>query len=135
MYSFFNLQSKPMSTINKSSKLSRILGMKCPRCGEGDLFYTPTFSFKRPLDMHETCTHCKLSFFPEPGFYYGAMFVSYITFGFFSIGLVMLLHWVLDLSVELSFAILIAIAIIFYVFLFRMSRSIWLGLMVKKAQE
>jgi hypothetical protein len=31
--------------------------------------------------------------------------------------------------VELSFAILIAISVLFYVFVFRISRSIWLGLM------
>ena len=70
-----------------------------------------------------------MSYFPEPGFYYGAMFISYIASGFFSIGFIMLLHWVLKLSVELSFAILIAIAVLFYVFVFRISRSIWLGLM------
>lgn len=124
-----------MSTSSQSSKLSRILGMKCPHCGEGDLFFTPTFSFKRPLDMHENCSVCQQSFFPEPGFYYGAMFISYITFGFFSIGLVMVLHWIIGLSIELSFAILIGIAALFYVFLFRMSRSIWLGLMVKKREK
>ena len=118
-----------MSTTNNSSKLSRMLGMKCPNCGEGDLFPTPTFSFKRPLDMHEKCPNCQMSYFPEPGFYYGAMFISYIASGFFSIGFIMLLHWVLKLSVELSFAILIAIAVLFYVFVFRISRSIWLGLM------
>lgn len=124
-----------MSTANNSSKLRRMMGMKCPRCGEGNLFFTPTFSFKQPLDMHERCTNCQQSFFPEPGFYYGAMFVSYVSFGFFSIGLVMILHWVLGLSTELSFAILIGIAAIFYVYLFRISRSIWLGLMVKKRAD
>lgn len=124
-----------MSTAKKSSRLSRILGMKCPNCGEGDLFYTPTFSFKRPLDMPEHCPKCGQSYFPEPGFYYGAMFVSYIVSGFFSIGFVMILHWVFGLSIDLSFIFLIGIAAIFYVSLFRMSRSVWLGLMVKSKEN
>lgn len=121
-----------MSTVNNSSRLSKILGMKCPSCGEGDMFYTPTFSFKRPLEMPEHCPNCGQSFFPEPGFYYGAMFISYIVSGFFSIGFIMLLHWVFKLSIDFSFLILILIAALFYVYLFRISRSVWLGLMVKK---
>ncbi len=121
-----------MSTANNSSRLSKILGMKCPNCGEGDMFYTPTFSFKRPLEMPEHCPNCGQSFFPEPGFYYGAMFISYIVSGFFSIGFIMLLHWVFKLSIDFSFLILILIAALFYVYLFRISRSVWLGLMVKK---
>ncbi len=121
-----------MSTANNSSRLSKILGMKCPNCGEGDMFYTPTFSFKRPLEMPEHCPICGQSFFPEPGFYYGAMFISYIVSGFFSIGFIMLLHWVFKLSINFSFLILILISALFYVYLFRISRSVWLGLMVKK---
>lgn len=82
--------------------------------------------------MPEHCPNCGQSFFPEPGFYYGAMFISYIVSGFFSIGFIMLLHWVFKLSIDFSFLILILIAALFYVYLFRISRSVWLGLMVKK---
>lgn len=27
--------------------------------------------------MNETCSHCQVNFTPEPGFYFGALYVSY----------------------------------------------------------
>ncbi len=80
--------------------------------------------------MHNTCPHCGQDFLPEPGFYYGAMFISYIFMGWFSIGLVMLLHWVVGLSTLTSFAILIALVTFFFVYIFRVARSIWLHINV-----
>jgi uncharacterized protein (DUF983 family) len=62
--------------------LSSIFLMKCPRCREGDLFYTHTFSYSRPTEMPDKCEICKQSFSPEPGCWVGAMFVSYIGLGF-----------------------------------------------------
>lgn len=116
-------------------KLFTIFGFKCPQCGQGDLFFTPTFSFRRPFDMHEKCTVCGESFFPEPGFYYGAMFISYIISGWFCIGFVILLHWVLGWSLAASFVALISVCVFFFIYLFRLSRSIWLGLMVKRVKN
>jgi uncharacterized protein (DUF983 family) len=115
-----------------SSKLVRILGMRCPRCGKGDLFETGAFSFKKPFDMPDHCPQCRQPYFPEPGFYYGAMFVSYVISGFFCLGFLMFFHWVLDWNLELSFFLLIVVGALLFVYLFRISRSIWLGLMVKK---
>ena len=70
-------------------------------------------------------------FFPEPGFYYGSMFISYIFTGWFSIAFVLLLHWIFKWSTAASFAALIAVLALFFVYIFRLSRSIWLNLMVK----
>ncbi|MBK6950043.1 MAG: DUF983 domain-containing protein [Haliscomenobacter sp.] len=120
-----------MGILKKGTKAYGILGFKCPRCHEGDLFETPAFSFRKPFDMHAHCAHCKQSYFPEPGFYYGAMFISYILSGWFSIGFVLFFHWVLDWSMLASFGLLLAVGALFYVYLFRLARSIWLGLMVK----
>lgn len=115
-----------------SSKLSRIFGMHCPSCGQSDLFNTGSFSFKQPFEMPQNCNQCHQSYFPEPGFYYGAMFISYIIFAFFSLGFLMVLHWVIGWSLELSFIILLLTSALLFVYLFRISRSIWLGLMVSK---
>ena len=120
-----------MGLFRKSSKLYSIFNLKCPRCHEGDLFYTRTFSFKKPFDMPKNCPVCNLDFEPEPGYYYGAMFISYIFTGFFSLGFVMLLHWVLDLSITQSFTALIVILAIFFVYIFRLSRSIWININFK----
>lgn len=120
-----------MGTNKKMSKIGSILGFKCPRCRKGDLFSTPTFSFKQPFFMPERCPHCSQSYLPEPGFYYGAMFISYILSGWFSIFFVLFLHWVLDWSMLASFSLLIAIGTLLFVYVFRLSRSIWINLMVR----
>jgi uncharacterized protein (DUF983 family) len=120
-----------MALKKKGNKAYSIMTFKCPKCMKGDLYPTGTFSFSKPFEMNDTCVHCGQKFFPEPGFYYGAMFISYIFTGWFSIGFVLLLHWILKWSTTASFAALIGILGLFFVYIFRLSRSIWLGLMVK----
>ena len=53
------------------------LHCKCPRCREGDIFTYPLRSVFKFGIMNRTCSVCGILFEPEPGFYYGAMFVSY----------------------------------------------------------
>lgn len=117
----------------KPTVFRSILGMHCPRCREGRMFPTTTFSFQRPFDMDARCSQCGQSYHPEPGFYYGAMFLSYILSGFFSIGVAAFLHWVVDLSLLASFSILIAILAFLFVWVFRISRSLWLHMNVRYA--
>ena len=99
------------------------------------MFPTGSFTFNRPFDMNETCKHCEQHFEPEPGFYYGAMFLSYIFTGFFSLGFIMFFHWVLDWSTAASFGLLIAFFAIVFVYVFRLARSLWLHLNVKFRPE
>jgi uncharacterized protein (DUF983 family) len=55
-----------------------ILSMKCPRCNEGDLFINRSpFPLSQLHKMPDHCSACGLKFNPEPGFYTGAMYVSY----------------------------------------------------------
>ena len=117
-----------MALLRKGSKLYGIFNFKCPRCHEGDLFETPTFSYRKPFDMPDACPHCGQSYLPEPGYFYGAMFVSYIFTGFFSLGFVMFFHWVLDFSLNFSTLLLIAFCAIFFVFIFRLARSMYFNL-------
>ena len=51
--------------------LSRGLRFRCPKCGEGKVFS----SFFR---MRDECAVCGLSFYPESGYYVGAMYLDYI---------------------------------------------------------
>jgi len=117
-----------MAIFGKGSKLYSIFSMRCPKCHEGKMFYTPTFSFKRPFDMRERCESCNEDFFPEPGYYYGAMFISYIFTAFFCIGFSLFFHWVLDWSIEASFALLIAILAVLFVFIFRLARTLYINM-------
>jgi uncharacterized protein (DUF983 family) len=120
-----------MTKAKKGNKVYSTFAFKCPKCAKGDLYPTGTFSFSKPFDMNDNCDHCDQKFFPEPGFYYGAMFISYIFTGWFSIAFVLLLHWIFKWSTTASFAALIAVLALFFVYIFRLSRSIWLNLMVK----
>jgi len=54
-----------------------LLEGKCPQCRIGDMFSYPASNFRRFNVMNMTCPHCGLRLEPEPGFYQGAMYVSY----------------------------------------------------------
>lgn len=116
------------------SKLGSIFNMTCPRCREGQLFETP-MKLSRPLAMHKKCSVCGLKFEPEPGFFYGAMFISYIFIGFLSLGLVGLCVFYFKLSIEIAFMILLSFLALIFLWNLRFSRSIWIHLMVKYQKE
>jgi len=80
--------------------------------------------------MYDNCEHCGQAFFPEPGFYYGAMYISYMFFAFFSLGFVAVAHWVLGYSTGVSIIMLMVIGAIFFVYIFRLARSIYLTMNV-----
>ena len=61
----------------KDSKLYSILHFKCPFCHEGDFFLSHPYDLKHAGDLHEACPVCHRKYEKEPGFYYGAMFISY----------------------------------------------------------
>ncbi len=103
---------------------------KCPRCQEGDLFSSP-FEFSKPVAMPDHCPVCNQKYEPEPGFYYGSMFLSYIFSGFFFLGIMGLLLIVFKMSLNAAMGILLLVAALTYFFFLRMSRSIWINLMIK----
>ncbi len=118
-----------MGLFKKGNKLFSILNLKCPRCHEGDLFHTSTWSFQDIAGMPDRCPNCGLNYMPEPGFYYGAMFVSYIFWGFFCVifggTFIIALEW----TVNQAMILLVVISAIFFVWLFRMSRAVWFNAM------
>jgi hypothetical protein len=119
----------------KRSKLSAILNFKCPDCHEGDLFETGTWSYNKPFDMPQECPNCKLNFFPEPGFYWGAMFISYIFWGWVCViigGIGIILF---GLSVNQATLVLLLFSATFFIWLFRISRSIWLHIASRKPKS
>lgn len=110
--------------------LQSIFALKCPRCREGDLFETGSFSFQKPFEMPDVCQVCKQKYLPEPGFYYGSMFISYIFTSFFCLGFIFFFHWGLGWSTVASFALLLAVCAILFVYIFRFARSLWIHLNV-----
>ncbi len=59
------------------SEFQSALKGKCPRCRTGDMFEGPLLSFG-PKKMRRTCPCCDLKYEKEPGYFYVAMYVSYV---------------------------------------------------------
>ena len=61
----------------KGSRIYSIAKMKCPKCQEGQFFSHHPYDIKHAGDLLEHCPSCGMKYEKEPGFYYGAMYVSY----------------------------------------------------------
>lgn len=60
------------------STLKAILKAKCPRCHTGDIYTYPLSKIHKFSETNKQCPHCKLMYEREPGFFFGAMYVSYV---------------------------------------------------------
>ncbi len=117
---------------NNPSLTQSVLGMKCPQCRKGDLFNNKSsFNYKGLAKMPKNCPVCDQLYLPEPGFYYGAMFISYIICGFWFLGFIAICMFVFDLSVDTSFLLLGIMIFVLFGWIFRISRSIWIHINVK----
>ncbi len=60
------------------SKFYSIFNFKCPHCHEGEFFVDRNpYHLARIGDILDVCPVCKRRYSPEPGFYFGAMYVAY----------------------------------------------------------
>lgn len=66
-----------MKFIIQGTRLYSIVNNKCPRCNQGDFFYSHAYHIKQFGKKHICCTHCELKYEREPGFFYGSMYISY----------------------------------------------------------
>ena len=96
------------------------LRLKCPSCGEGDLF----------LGMFKMCSECSCCYFKferEMGYFVGAMYINYgatiiMAFaGFFA------LDYLTPIAFYLNVILWMVFCILFPIFFFRYSRSLWLS--------
>ena len=117
-------------TFTLMSWISSVLKMTCPRCRQGEMFEKP-MSLKSPLKMHKQCNVYGQRMEPEVGFYYGAMFISYLFIGVISLIIVGILVFYLNLSVEISIIILLAFIALIFFWNLRFARSLWIHLVVK----
>ena len=116
------------------TKLSAILKLKCPACWQGNLFVKEGSPLSFNFDMHQRCPHCNENLVREPGFYFGAMFISYILSGFFSLFVVGTLIIFFKVNWESAMGVLAVVLIALYAYLYKISRSIWIHFFVSKKQ-
>jgi uncharacterized protein (DUF983 family) len=62
--------------MKKSNLFVRALKDSCPNCGEGTVFLPSNGLFKLP-EMLEKCEKCSYRFDREPGYFIGALYISY----------------------------------------------------------
>jgi uncharacterized protein (DUF983 family) len=60
----------------KFDKIRALINCKCPRCRVGKVFVGSPYAFRKRR-TNEICSHCGLFFEIEPGYFYGAMYISY----------------------------------------------------------
>ncbi len=110
--------------------LNSVFSKKCPKCRMSKLFVEPMM-LSKPLEMNDRCLVCGQNFLPEPGFYYGAMFISYLISSFFFLFVAGITIIYFGFTVEGAFALIIFIGLFLYLWLMRISRSIWIHIMIK----
>ena len=76
--------------------------------------------------MNETCASCHASFMPEPGFYFGALYVSYAFTIVFFIGIWATLYTTFDPADWVYGVTIVLACILFIPFSFRYSRILFL---------
>jgi uncharacterized protein (DUF983 family) len=119
----------------KHNRIYSVLFNKCPRCGEGDFFITKSAYSLKFDKMNKACPHCGENLVPEPGFYQGALYMSYAFYVVF-----MLIYFFifvnffgeyLDYFLYSIIPVLILLTPLFY----RMARRAWLAIFISPAPE
>ncbi|MDX2360265.1 MAG: DUF983 domain-containing protein [Crocinitomicaceae bacterium] len=106
--------------------------MKCPRCQEGDFFKSNPYDLKKAGDIYTNCSHCDLKYSKEPGFYFGAMFVSYaLAVALFVTIWVSMSLFAPQVSVWWQIGIIIGASIILSPYLYALSKIIWINFFIK----
>lgn len=109
-----------------------LFGMNCPKCRKGKLF--KPIRWGRPssfFEMKKNCENCSQSFEPEPGFYFGAMFISYALNTALFIAVWVAYSTLVEEFSILELLLLIGMsALLLLPVFFRLSRSIWITIFV-----
>lgn len=101
----------------------------CPRCREGKMFKYPLWKINKFSEMNEHCSVCDLKFEVEPGFWYGAMFVSYANTILILVIMGVGMFYLFNDPATIYYIGVITIASILLVpFNFRISRAVFLHL-------
>ncbi len=93
---------------------------------EGSLYST------RFADMHPACPCCGQTFEPEPGYYYGAMYVSFgINVGIFLVAFFVLSQFVEEVTMAMLVGVIAVVVVGFLPIIFRLSRALWIHIFIK----
>lgn len=110
-----------------NSKFSLIVNEKCPNCGKGHIYHKRKSAFSFIPKMRENCEICNYHFEREPGYFMGAMYVSYgliVLEGIFTfLVLSFLIEGISNIALVLS---VLAVVFVLSMRNFRLSRVLWM---------
>lgn len=101
--------------------LRRAARLACPRCGGAPLFRTR-------FAMARECTRCGLRFERAHGYFVGAIYVNYAVTTVIVIGGYFVLWWLTELSTAAQLALWLPVVVVFPLWFFPYSRSLWLAI-------
>jgi uncharacterized protein (DUF983 family) len=99
----------------------RALRLRCPRCGRAPLF-------RGWFTMNPVCPVCDLRFERAQGYWVGAIYVNYAVTTTIAIGGYFALWGLADPGTAWQLAIWVPFVVLFPLWFFRYSRSLWLAL-------
>lgn len=100
--------------------LGRGLSLRCPRCGGGPLF-------RGPFSMYPDCVSCDFQFEREQGYFVGAIYINYAVTAVTAIVGYVILDSVIGMPPSQQLILWGVFAVVFPLFFFRYSRSLWLS--------
>lgn len=117
--------------LKKGFKLYSILTGSCPKCHEESMYKVKnSYILTKVFDMHEKCSHCGLKYKMEPSFFFGAMFVSYGLGVGLGIITFLISHYGFNANIKTSFFSIMISLTVFMPIIMRLSRNIWINLIV-----
>ena len=120
-----------MDTLDKKKMLQgnlfmKIMNEKCPNCGRGNVFKKKEKFIELPV-MKEDCDLCHYHFDREPGYFLGAMYVSYgmaVLEGI--IAFLIASSFIKEFSGLALASIVVGVIVVFSIPNFKFSRIIWM---------
>jgi uncharacterized protein (DUF983 family) len=97
------------------------LALRCPRCGRAPLF-------RGWFTMNAVCAGCDLRFERAQGYWVGAIYVNYGVTVTIAVGGFFVLRALADWSTAAQLALWLPFVVVFPLWFFRYSRSLWLAL-------
>lgn len=126
----------------EKNALTAMLTHTCPVCRKSSIYKNPSvYTFVELGEMHTECPVCKTNLVPETGFYFGAAYVSWALTVALWVSILVALK-VFDAVGLMEFGFLthpitflssgIVATVIVFPYLFRLSRSIWAHMFIKR---
>jgi len=111
----------------KYNRYRSILTLKCPRCGQGDLFTKKgIFVYKNMMDMPIVCPTCDQKYEIEPGFWIGALWTSYPIVILIEFPFLMMALFSETLGPWIPLSLMFVAFYFAYPVMLRLGRSIWI---------